>query len=101
MSGTRHLGTEAAGGFLANIARLPPNLANTNVVEHAGHLYALWEGGPPHELDPQTLETVGVRRFGTELRWVGSYSAHPCFCPSSGDMFNFGVEFIPTPHLRI
>ena len=101
MSGTRHLGTEAAGGFLTNIARLPPNLANTNVVEHAGHLYALWEGGPPHELDPQTLETVGVRRFGTELRWLGSYSAHPCFCPSSGDMFNFGVEFIPTPHLRI
>jgi len=100
-SGTRHLGTDAVGGFLANVGRLPTNLANTNVVEHAGHLYALWEGGPPYELDPHTLETLGVRRFGTELRWVGSYSAHPCFCPSSGDMFNFGVEFIPTPHLRI
>lgn len=100
-SGTRHLGTAAAGGWLANVARLPPNLANTNVVEHAGHLYALWEGGPPHELDPDTLQTRGVRRFGTELRWVGTYSAHPCFCPSSGDMYNFGVEFIPTPHLRI
>ncbi len=100
-SGTRHLGTEAAGGWLANIGRLPPNLANTNVVEHAGRLYALWEGGPPHEIDPDTLETLGVRRFRGELRWIGSYSAHPCFCPSSGDMFNFGVEFIPTPHLRV
>lgn len=100
-SGTRHLGTEAAGGWLSNIARLPPNLANTNVVEHAGRLYALWEGGPPYELDPNTLETKGVRRFGGELHWVGSYSAHPRFCPSSGDMFNFGVEFVPTPHLRI
>ncbi|MGB0878787.1 MAG: carotenoid oxygenase family protein [Mycobacterium sp.] len=100
-SGTRHLGTDASGGWLANVGRLPPNLANTNVVEHAGHLYALWEGGPPHELDPETLETLGVRRFGRELRWAGTYSAHPCFCPSSGDMFNFGVEFIPTPHLRI
>lgn len=98
--GTRHMGTNANGGWLANIGRLPPNLANTNVVEHAGHLYALWEGGPPHEVDPETLETLGVRRFGGELRWFGSYSAHPCFCPSSGDMFNFGVEFIPTPHLR-
>ena len=100
-SGTRHLGTDATGGLLANIARLPPNLANTNVVEHAGHLYALWEGGPPHEVDPETLETKGVRRFGGELRWMGTYSAHPCFCPSSGDMFNFGVEFVPNPHLRV
>lgn len=100
-SGTRHMGTDALGGMLANVARLPANLANTNVVEHAGHLYALWEGGPPHEVDPDTLETRGVRRFGGELRWMGSYSAHPCFCPSSGDMFNFGVEFIPFPHLRV
>jgi all-trans-8'-apo-beta-carotenal 15,15'-oxygenase len=100
-SGIRHMGTDAPGGFLSNIARLPTNLANTNVVEHAGRLYALWEGGPPYELDPTTLETKGVRRFGGELRWAGTYSAHPCFCPSSGDMFNFGVEFIPTPHLRV
>ena len=99
--GTRHMGTDATGGWLANIGRLPPNLANTNVVEHAGHLYALWEGGPPHELDPDTLETLGVRRFRGELRWIGTYSAHPCFCPSSGAMFNFGVEFIPGPHLRV
>ena len=100
-TGTRHLGTDAAGGWLANVGRLPPNLANTNVVGHAGRLYALWEGGPPHELDPGTLETLGVRRFGGELRWLGTYSAHPCCCPISGDMFNFGVEFIPTPHLRV
>lgn len=100
-SATRHLGTDAPGGFLANIGRTPANLANTNVVEHAGRLFALWEGGPPHELDPDTLETMGARRFGGELRWIGSYSAHPCICPSSGDMFNFGVEFIPAPHLRV
>jgi all-trans-8'-apo-beta-carotenal 15,15'-oxygenase len=100
-SGTRHMGTAATGGFLANIGRLPPNLANTNVIEHAGHLYALWEGGPPHELDPVTLETMGMRRFGGELHWLGSYSAHPCRCPSSGELFNFGVEFLPTPHLRV
>ncbi|WP_231967511.1 carotenoid oxygenase family protein [Mycobacterium sp. E136] len=100
-TGLNHMGTAAPGGIKSNIGRLPPNLANTNVVEHAGRLYALWEGGPPHEIDPETLETIGVRRFGGELRWVGSYSAHPCFCPRSGEMFNFGVEFIPRPHLRI
>lgn len=100
-SGTRHLGTNAPGGWWANVARPPVNLANTNIVEHAGRLFALWEGGPPHELDQATLETLGERRFGNELRWLGSYSAHPCLCPSSGALFNFGVEFIPTPHLRI
>jgi all-trans-8'-apo-beta-carotenal 15,15'-oxygenase len=100
-SGVSHMGTAAPGGWRANIGRIPPNLANTNVVEHAGHLYALWEGGPPHEIDPDTLETRGVRRFGGELRWLGTYSAHPSFCPSSGAMFNFGVELVPRPHLRI
>lgn len=96
-----HMGTPAPGGWRSNIGRVPPNLANTNVVKHAGHLYALWEGGPPHEIDPDTLETLGVRRFGGELRWLGTYSAHPCFCPVSGAMFNFGVELVPRPHLRI
>lgn len=100
-TGTRHIGTDAAGGWSANIGRFPANLANTNVVAHAGHLYALWEGGPPHELDPDSLRTIGVRRFGGRLRWMGSYSAHPSWCPRTGDMFNFGVEFIPSPHLRI
>jgi all-trans-8'-apo-beta-carotenal 15,15'-oxygenase len=99
-TGVTHMGTAAPGGWRANIGRFPPNLANTNVVEHAGHLYALWEGGPPHEIDPDTLETLGMRRFGGELRWQGSFSAHPSFCPSSGAMFNFGVELVPRPHLR-
>ncbi|MGV0836776.1 carotenoid oxygenase family protein [Mycolicibacterium thermoresistibile] len=96
-----HMGTPAPGGWRANIGRVPPNLANTNVIEHAGRLYALWEGGPPHEIDPDTLETRGVRRFNGELRWLGSYSAHPSRCPGSGALFNFGVELLPRPHLRI
>lgn len=100
-SGTTHLGTRAPGGWRANIGRTPPNLANTNIVEHAGRLYALWEGGSPYEIDPDTLDTLGVRRFGGELRRAGAYSAHPSRCPRTGDMFNFGVEFVPRPHLSI
>lgn len=100
-TGTTHLGTAAPGGWRANIAKTPPNLANTNVVEHAGHLYALWEGGAPYEVDPDTLDTIGVRHFGGELRRGATFSAHPSVCPRTGDMFNFGAEFIPRPHLRI
>ena len=100
--GTRHLGTPAPGGRLANlIAPVPPNLANTNVVRHAGRLFTLWEGGPPHELDPDTLQTLGPRRFGGRLRWLGSYSAHPNLCPATGTLYNFGVELFPRPHLRV
>ncbi|HEX5144352.1 MAG TPA: carotenoid oxygenase family protein [Mycobacterium sp.] len=99
---TRHLGTPAPGGWLANmIAPAPPNLANTNIIRHAGRLFALWEGGPPYELDPTTLETRGARRFGGRLHWIGSYSAHPSVCPRTGEMYNFGVELFPTAHLRI
>lgn len=100
-SGTMHLGTSAPGGWRKNIGKTPPNLANTNIIEHAGRLYALWEGGSPYEIEPDTLDTLGVRHFGGELRRMGTYSAHPSVCPRSGDMFNFGVEFIPRPELCI
>ncbi|WP_448440102.1 carotenoid oxygenase family protein [Mycolicibacterium sp. XJ2] len=52
-TGLNHMGTAAPGGIKSNIGRLPPNLANTNIVEHAGRLYALWEGGPPQRSRPR------------------------------------------------
>lgn len=55
------------------------NLANTNVLSHAGKLLALWEGSRPHVLDPLSLATVGEWTVGG---LVGSgptdgFSAHP------------------------
>ena len=35
------------------------NVANTGVVNWAGELYALWEGGKPHKMDPKSLRTQG------------------------------------------
>ena len=35
------------------------NVANTGVVDWAGELYALWEGGKPHKMDPASLRTEG------------------------------------------
>mmetsp|Transcript_13454 Transcript_13454/g.21975 ORF Transcript_13454/g.21975 Transcript_13454/m.21975 type:complete len:586 (-) Transcript_13454:250-2007(-) len=35
------------------------NVANTGVVDWAGELYALWEGGKPHKMDPVSLRTEG------------------------------------------
>ncbi|MCB9424258.1 MAG: carotenoid oxygenase family protein [Actinobacteria bacterium] len=92
----RALRTDAVGAD-NNIGRFPQNLANTNIVEHAGHLYALWEGGPPHEINPETLETLGVRRFSGELRWAGTYSAHPCSAPEQRYGITSASSSIPNP----
>ncbi len=70
----RGLGTMVAepnllrGGFLENIrAPMGKDVANTAIVSWAGRLLALWEGGLPHVLDPETLETLGVESFGSSI----------------------------------
>ncbi|AYF75488.1 carotenoid oxygenase family protein [Nocardia yunnanensis] len=95
----RALGTLRPGGVLANALRFPANVANTGVVMHAGKLLALWEGGPPTEIDPATLDTVGVHRFDGALKWLGAFSAHPKWDTTTGDMYNFGLAMVPNPGL--
>ncbi|KAG1669318.1 hypothetical protein FOA52_014880 [Chlamydomonas sp. UWO 241] len=43
------------------------NIANTGVLPWAGKLFALWEAGLPHELNPRTLETIGKTDLGGQL----------------------------------
>lgn len=56
------------GAFGTSAGAFPPlrrkNTANTAVIMHAGALLALWEGGRPHELDPDTLQTYGEHTLG-------------------------------------
>jgi carotenoid cleavage dioxygenase-like enzyme len=93
-----------------------PNAANTNIVWHAGRLLALWEAGPPHELDPDTLETRGTWDFAGELtrpldpeqaqamglepgaHLPGIMTAHPKLDPATGEMHFFGYSALP-PYL--
>ncbi len=74
------------------------NTANTNIVSHAGKLLALWEGGLPTELDPETLETRGTWDFGGQFtrrnHETGIMTAHPKFDPRSGEMLMFGYSAI-------
>ncbi|MEO5876642.1 MAG: carotenoid oxygenase family protein, partial [Streptosporangiaceae bacterium] len=80
---------------------LPPaNTANTNLSWHAGDLLALWEGGRPYKIDPDTLETHGEHDFGGRLKGLGMWSAHPRWDPDTGEMFNFGTRLFPTPGLH-
>lgn len=95
----RALGTMRPGGVLANAMRFPANVANTGVVTHAGKLLALWEGGRPTEIDPDTLDTIGEYDFDGGLKWLGAFSAHPKWDAETGEMFNFGMAMMPIPKL--
>ena len=74
-----------------------PNAANTNIIVHGGKLLALWEAGPPHELDPHTLETRGIYDFEGKLQ--GPMTAHPKIDPQTGELLFFGYSPFP-PYLR-
>ena len=72
-------GTPANGG-----------VANTNIVHHAGKLYALEEGHLPTEIEPATLKTLGSRDFGGSI--AGPFTAHPKIDPVTGEMIFFGYN---------
>lgn len=65
-------------------------LANTNIVPHAGKLWALEEAHAPFEIDPRTLESKGSCDFGGKL--VGPMTAHPKIDPETGEMLFFGYN---------
>ncbi|MBD1893949.1 carotenoid oxygenase family protein [Coleofasciculus sp. FACHB-129] len=67
------------------------NAANTSVLALPDKLLALWEGGKPHALDLQTLETWGLDNL-SGLSDGLHYSAHPKRDAQSGEIFNFGVS---------
>jgi carotenoid cleavage dioxygenase len=64
------------------------NVANTNLLPLNGRVYALWEGGSATELDPQTLETRGIKTWRSDLKTM-PFSAHPKMDPDGG-LWNFG-----------
>ncbi len=108
--GLRHervVGHALFGGILE--LRFPPdellaecgifkNAANTNIVRHADRYLALWEGGWPTEIAAD-LSTVGLHDFGGRL--VGAMTAHPKWCPETGELMFFGYDPVSgPPHLR-
>lgn len=86
----RGFGTQIPGGLRKNIGRPTGNPSNTNLVYHAGKLLTLYEGGRPFEVDPSTLDTVGIYSYDGKLRRGALFSAHGHPHPRTGSWFNFG-----------
>ncbi len=66
--------------------------ANTNIVRHAGRIFALEEAHFPYEITGD-LETKGYEDFGGKLK--SALTAHPKICPETGEMLAFGYSFMP------
>ncbi|MBX2864318.1 MAG: carotenoid oxygenase family protein [Leptolyngbyaceae cyanobacterium MAG.088] len=76
-------GTQKPGGPLANAFDIRlKNIANTNVIYWGGKLLALWEAAEPHQLDPITLETLGLDYLDGVLKPGEAFSAHPRIDPN-------------------
>jgi len=109
----RGFGTLRPGGIGANVGRLRfKNAANTSVVWHGGRLLALWEGGLPHRLHPDTLDTLERFDYRGRLRPEGSrvaalltpelpFSAHPRLDRATGVLYNFGMLLGAVPQLLL
>ena len=62
--------------------------ANTNVIKVGGDLWALWEGGSPMKVAPDTLATRGFETLGEGLAHM-PFLAHPRIEPD-GRIWNLG-----------
>ncbi|MEM6445934.1 MAG: carotenoid oxygenase family protein [Cyanobacteria bacterium P01_D01_bin.123] len=85
-------GTLIKGPIWKRLSISVKNTANTSVLALPDKLLALWEAGPPHALDLESLETLGVELLD-ELQENSPYSAHPKRDPLTGEIYNFGVSF--------
>jgi carotenoid cleavage dioxygenase-like enzyme len=72
---------------------------NTNVVAHAGRLFALVENAPPFELDPETLESKGTWDYDGKLLGL-STTAHPKIDGKTGQMWIHGYQPIE-PYIQL
>ncbi|NJR49347.1 MAG: Apocarotenoid-15,15'-oxygenase [Leptolyngbyaceae cyanobacterium CSU_1_3] len=77
-------GTQKPGGWFANAFDMKiKNIANTQILYWGGKLLALWEAAEPHQLDPRSLETLGLEFFDGAIQPGESFAAHPWIDPSS------------------
>lgn len=65
------------------------NTANTNAIEHAGRVLALWEGGSAYALRTEDLSTQGPVTWGRDLAQM-PFSAHPKI-DAQGQLWNVGA----------
>lgn len=87
----RGYGSLGPGSLWQRLQAQLKNPANTSVLALDDRVLALWEGGLPHRLDPESLATLGTDSLGG-LGAADTFSAHPKRHPRTGHWFNFGLQ---------
>lgn len=82
--------------FRDNVGRPPADAANTHAVVHADRLLALSDAGRPWLVDRDDLSTLGPCTFDGQLPSFSRFSPHPRIDPTTGELFNFGLDFAPS-----
>ncbi len=90
-------------GALRMLLRSPmrrgKNTGNTAILVEDGRVFALWEGGRPIEVDPETLDTLGPCSFDGVLK--GAFSAHPHYVAARDATYGFGLRVGRGPVLDV
>lgn len=90
-------GSQRKGGMFSNIFDVKvKNVANTNVMYGGGKLLALWEGGLPYRMEPDSLRTVGEYKLKGLLKSSSRLSAHPRYDAKTGRTVIFANEQGPS-----
>lgn len=74
-----------------SVAGIDNGTANTSVMWHHGKLYAIKESQRPMQIDPNTLETIGLTNFEGKLH-SKTFTAHPKIDPITGQAIAFGYN---------
>lgn len=67
------------------------NSANTNILPVGDEIWALWEAGSAHKMNPDTLHTKGTVTLSDNLKSM-PFSAHPKV-DADGTIWNFGLDY--------
>jgi len=95
--GARGAWTQATD-IMDNLGKFPTNPGNTSPVVFNGSLLALCEGGPPIEIDKQTLKTKGeyLEKFTGDLSgFPMGFAAHSKIDANDGYMYAWGLAKPP------
>lgn len=86
--------TQAPGGVLANFwpGSKIKSQAQISVVLWRDRLYAFDESSQPYELNPETLDTLGMSLLGL-TEGASIYSAHSKIDPRTGEWIHFGLHY--------
>ncbi|HEY3309902.1 MAG TPA: carotenoid oxygenase family protein [Desulfuromonadaceae bacterium] len=94
--------TQAPGGFWGNFlgAGRIKSQAGITIYLWQGRLYAFDECALPYELNPDSLETMGVSTLGLPAEMT-IYAAHAKIDPHTGEWLHFGIRYGPSPKLEV